>query len=219
MKATNMLVLLATSSLAATILVCQAEDGLGQTGVSPPKPYTLKFCPVGHEPLEGQPAPVELIYAGRQIKVANASCAAKFRTAPEKYLKGIENAEQILATATGFKWVSPAEYERLRAASNVVVVDVRSPAEFAAGHVPGAINLDVNATNFAAKAATLDKAKTYLVNCAAGVRSAKACDALHRLEFPTLYNLDGGLAAWEWAGYRSVATVPTTNQTDHAIKP
>ena len=55
-----------------------------------------------------------------------------------------------------------------------------------------------------AKISSLDKSKTYLVNCMAGVRGAKACDALHRLEFPTLYNLDGGLKAWERAGNQPV---------------
>ena len=183
------------------------------------KPYPLKFCVVSHEPLAGQSAPVEFVYAGWQIKVANAECAATFRAEPNKYLKAIENAEDVLATAKGFKWVEPAAFEKLRVGSNVVVLDVRSAAEFAAGHVPGALNLDVNATNFAAKASSLDKSKTYLVNCMAGVRGAKACNALYRLEFPTLYNLDGGLKAWERAGNQPVKEFSATNETNHAARP
>jgi rhodanese-related sulfurtransferase len=50
------------------------------------------------------------------------------------------------------------------------------------------------------KAALLDKSKTYLVHCASGVRSVKACEQLGRLDFPRLYNLAGGFKAWAQAG-------------------
>ena len=46
----------------------------------------------------------------------------------------------------------------------------------------------------------LDKNQTYLVHCAAGVRSATACAKMSRLKFSNLYNLEGGLKAWEKAG-------------------
>ena len=81
-----------------------------------------------------------------------------------------------------------------------VILDVRTPAEFAAGHIPGAINLDVTASDFQAKAALLDRSKVYLVHCASGVRSARACDKLSHLDFPNLYNLPGGFHAWAKAG-------------------
>jgi phage shock protein E len=58
------------------------------------------------------------------------------------------------------------------------------------------MNLDVNAPDFEAKAASLDKSKTYLVHCASGVRSVMACEKLGRLDFPKLYNLSGGFKAW-----------------------
>jgi phage shock protein E len=193
----------------ASALICPAQNESARATL---KPYILKFCVIGHEPLTGQSAPVEFVYAGRQIKVASAECAAKFRAEPEKYLKGIENAESVFATAKGFQWIEPAAFEKLRASRNVVVLDVRSSAEFATGHVPGAVNLDVNATNFTSQARALDKSKSYLVHCMAGVRGAKACDAMRRLQFPKLFNLDGGLAAWEHAGYQPVKELSATNQ-------
>ena len=188
--------------LMATLLGCRSGGPTKPTESAGVKPYTLRFCVVSHEPLAGQPAPVEFIFAGRQIKVANAECAARFRAEPAKYLQAIENAEKVFATAKGFEWITVEEYEKLRASGNAVVLDVRTPAEFMAGHVPDAINLDVNATDFATRAAALDKSKPYLVNCMAGVRGAKACDLLHRLEFPRLYNLEGGLSAWQRAGHQ-----------------
>src|SRR5438477_6868712 len=78
--------------------------------------------------------------------------------------------------AKRFKNVDVAEFERLRADKKNVVLDVRSQREFDAGHIPGAVNIDVNAPDFREKVEKLEKNKTYLVHCAAGVRSAKACD-------------------------------------------
>ena len=102
--------------------------------------------------------------------------------------------------ARAFKNVEVAEFEKLRADKKNVVLDVRTPKEFAAGHIPGAVNIDVNAADFPEKVARLEKGKTYLVHCGAGVRSAKACDKMSQLAFPKLYNLEGGFKAWESAG-------------------
>ena len=102
--------------------------------------------------------------------------------------------------AKGFKNVDVAEFEKLRADKKNVVLDVRTQKEFEAGHIPGAVHIDVNASDFPEKIARLEKSKTYLVHCAAGVRSAKACDKMSHLAFPKLYNLEGGFKAWETAG-------------------
>jgi rhodanese-related sulfurtransferase len=105
-----------------------------------------------------------------------------------------------LPTDAAFKNVSVEEFARLAADKQNVILDVRTAAEFKAGHLAGAVNLDVNAADFEAKAAALDKSKTYLVHCASGVRSVKACEKLDRLNFPKLYNLLGGFRAWSQAG-------------------
>jgi rhodanese-related sulfurtransferase len=81
-----------------------------------------------------------------------------------------------------------------------VILDVRTPEEFQAGHIPGAVNLDVNASDFQTKAALLDRIKIYLVQCASGVHNARACDKLNQLDFPNRYNLPGGFRAWAKAG-------------------
>jgi rhodanese-related sulfurtransferase len=100
----------------------------------------------------------------------------------------------------GVKNATVEEFDKLRAGGDVVVLDVRTPKEFAAGHIPGAVNLDWNASDFTSKAAKLDTNKTYLVHCAGGVRSAKACGKLHELNFPKLVNLEPGFRDWEKAG-------------------
>ena len=104
------------------------------------------------------------------------------------------------AEAKGFKNVGVTEFDKLREDKKNRLLDVRTSEEFAAGHIPGAINIDINAPDFEKKVGALDKDKTYLVNCAAGGRSAKACGKMAQLKFPSLYNLQGGFKAWEKAG-------------------
>lgn len=99
-----------------------------------------------------------------------------------------------------FKNVDVAQFEKLRADKANVVLDVRTRKEYEAGHVPGAVHLDVNAADFEEKAAKLERNRTYLVHCAAGGRSVKACGKLGQLHFPKLYNLEGGFNAWQKAG-------------------
>jgi phage shock protein E len=104
------------------------------------------------------------------------------------------------AEQKAYKDVNAAQFDKLRANKKSVVLDVRTPAEFAAGHIPGAINIDWNSDEFQKKVSELDKSKTCLVNCASGGRSAKACDKLSKLNFTDCYNLLGGFHAWEKAG-------------------
>jgi rhodanese-related sulfurtransferase len=102
--------------------------------------------------------------------------------------------------ASAFKNVDAAQFEKLRADKKNVVLDVRTRKEFEAGHIPGATLIDWNSPDFAEQVAKLDRNKTYLVHCAGGVRSAKACDKMNQLKFADLYNLEGGFKAWEKAG-------------------
>jgi rhodanese-related sulfurtransferase len=92
------------------------------------------------------------------------------------------------------------EFEKLSQNKKNPVLDVRTEKEFAAGHIPGAINLDFNSPQFESKVAALNKERLYLVHCAAGVRSAKACQTMSRLGFTNLVDLAPGFRAWEKAG-------------------
>jgi rhodanese-related sulfurtransferase len=69
------------------------------------------------------------------------------------------------------------------------VIDVRTPAEFAAGHVEGAVNYDVQSPQFAAQIATLDPGGEYLVYCRSGNRSQAAAA---QMESAGLTVTDGG---------------------------
>jgi phage shock protein E len=98
------------------------------------------------------------------------------------------------------KRVDVEEFDKLRQDKANVVLDVRTAAEFKAGHIPGAVNVDVNDPGFSTQLGKLDKGKTYLVHCAAGMRSAKACGRLESAGFTNLFDLAPGFRAWEKAG-------------------
>lgn len=90
--------------------------------------------------------------------------------------------------------------EARRGDEDFVLLDVRTPREFSRGRVAGAVNLDFQAPDFKERLAALDKSKAYLVHCAVGGRSRSAADAMTAAGFGTVYDLLGGLTAWEKAG-------------------
>jgi phage shock protein E len=84
--------------------------------------------------------------------------------------------------------------------TNVVVLDVRTPREFEAGHIKGATNINFNDKDFAKKVAALDKNKTYIIHCAAGGRSGKACEQIKTLDFKNMLHMNEGFNKWKEAG-------------------
>ncbi len=80
---------------------------------------------------------------------------------------------------------------------NTVLIDVRTPDEFAGGHIPNAVNINFNAPDFAAQIEKLDKSKTYLVYCRSGARSGRAATSMSELGFQTIYTLQGGILNWK----------------------
>ena len=82
----------------------------------------------------------------------------------------------------------------------VVTLDVRTPQEFAEGHIAGAINIDAEAADFEAQLGTLDKGTHYAIYCRSGNRSGVASAKMADLGFTKVTNLDGGVIDWTAAG-------------------
>lgn len=78
----------------------------------------------------------------------------------------------------------------------IIVVDVRTPKEFAEGHLAKAINIDVKSRDFAKEVAKLDKSKTYLVHCKSGGRSTRSLATWKELGFENILHLDAGYLGW-----------------------
>lgn len=96
--------------------------------------------------------------------------------------------------------VSPAEATVMLNRESVKVLDVREPDEFAAGHLPDALNIPLG--QLGTRHAELESFKEFpmLVYCASGGRSSRACGDLLKRGYQKIHNLDGGVSAWQKAG-------------------
>ena len=95
-------------------------------------------------------------------------------------------------------------HERMHSSDPVTLVDVRSPAEYRAGHVDGAVSLPLDEldhtdlTDFTGNP-SLGKEQTLYLTCQSGVRAEQAAEKLHAKGFHKLALLKGGTEAWEQA--------------------
>ena len=96
--------------------------------------------------------------------------------------------------------------ERLADEAGLQVVDVRRPAEYGSGHVPGAVNVPLD--TLADAALGLDSHKPTAVVCAGGYRSAAGASLLLRRGFTSVLNVLGGTAAWVDAGFATEPDPP-----------
>ncbi len=79
---------------------------------------------------------------------------------------------------------------------NVILLDVRTAAEYAEGHIPGAVNIDMKQSDFMAQVEkVIDKTKTVAVYCRSGRRSAQAAGMMNSQGYQTK-NLKGGIQGW-----------------------
>ncbi len=105
------------------------------------------------------------------------------------------------ATPATVQNVSPDQAATmLKERKDIVVIDLRTPDEFSAGHIPGATNIDFLGTDFAKKLEALDKSKTYLIHCASGNRSSRSLTVFEAQKFQTLFHLNTGFKSWSAAG-------------------
>ncbi len=82
---------------------------------------------------------------------------------------------------------------------NVQIIDVRTPGEYAGGHVPGSINIPH--MSVVARKGELAPDKELVFICQMGQRSAMAAEFAAAVGFKELYNVEGGTEAWVKAGY------------------
>ena len=83
------------------------------------------------------------------------------------------------------------------------IIDVRTPDEFSAGHIPGAINRPLS--TFRASELPASAGKVLVLNCAAGRRSAMALDKCEAARVEVDTHLAGGFGAWLAAGLQAEA--------------
>lgn len=96
--------------------------------------------------------------------------------------------------------LSVDEFEIALHGDQVQLVDVRTPQEYAAGHLDGAKLMDWNGGQFQKEMATLDKDKPVLLYCGSGRRSDAALRELEKAGYQDVKHLVGGIQAWTQAG-------------------
>ena len=110
-------------------------------------------------------------------------------------------ATAALAAATRFPQITVDQaremIQKRTGNAEFVVLDVRTPEEFADGHVSGAVNVNVMASDFESRLDALNRGKTYVVYCRTGNRSAKAVQVMERLGFRSVYHMFEGIVGWQ----------------------
>ena len=99
-----------------------------------------------------------------------------------------------------YKTISAADFNKKLQGSNIQLVDVRTPEEYAEKHLKDAVNMNFEGDDFIEIASRLDKNKPVLVYCLSGGRSAKAAALISKKGCTEVYDLDGGILAWTSAG-------------------
>jgi phage shock protein E len=104
--------------------------------------------------------------------------------------------------------LSPADFDAVIRQAGTVVIDVRTPAEYAMGHLAATINIDVRSAEFRARAGEPDRKQMYAVYCQTGHRSAAAAAVMVAGGFSDVVDLAGGLAAWLQSGRSVMMATP-----------
>ena len=87
--------------------------------------------------------------------------------------------------------------QKLTEEENAVLLDVRTPSEFASGHIPNAVNINLQSLSFKKQLKDLDPSVAYLVYCKSGRRSMMACRIMDSAGFDKTFNLKGGILKWQ----------------------
>ena len=96
--------------------------------------------------------------------------------------------------------MTPAElHARREAGTAPLVIDVRTPEEYASGHIPGAVNIPFR--RVAQRIDAVDAPNGVALYCMVGPRARKGEAALLAAGYTAVFHLNGGLAAWQQAGF------------------
>jgi rhodanese-related sulfurtransferase len=99
-------------------------------------------------------------------------------------------------SAAGATNMDVLDFSKKITESGVVILDVRTPGEFAEGYIEGARMIDFQGGSFETEIASLDKNATYAVYCRSGNRSGQAIKIMQDAGFLNLFNLEGGVIDW-----------------------
>lgn len=139
----------------------------------------------------------------RQVAVVGFLLVA-WACAQHRPADGTQQASLLpVSDTTGIDLNAGQTKQFIDATPGVVILDVRTPEEYTMGHIRKATNINLYDAKFVNKLAALDRSKTYVVHCAAGLangRSRKAVAFMDSLGFKNVRHLNGGFDSWQQAG-------------------
>lgn len=108
------------------------------------------------------------------------------------------------SVAQEIQGLTPQEFhDVMEGKKDVQLVDVRTPEEFAEGHIENALNINVSETDFITEVEKLDLDKPIYLYCRSGKRSAKAAEIMKEMGFKEIYDMEGGFLNWESQGLQA----------------
>ncbi len=140
------------------------------------------------------------IAASLALALVLASCGSSDST--DSGTETTESAGSSAADGAGLRLVSAEDAAGIidSPPENLVILDVRTPEEFAEGHIEGAIMLDFYRDDFADELAKLDPSVPYVLYCRSGNRSGQTISLMEGLGFADVADVDGGIGGWLGAG-------------------
>lgn len=106
----------------------------------------------------------------------------------------------MITSSLNFSQLDPKTFKLLLEEKEGTLIDMRTPAEFADNHIDPAMNIDFYASDFEQQLELLDKNSPYFIYCQTGSRTARILETMRALGFTEVYDLKGGILAWEIAG-------------------
>ena len=138
------------------------------------------------------------------VSLGLAGCSSSTDAAPAASA-AVQGPAAPIAAPSAPERVDAARFAEVVASPGVTTIDVRTPEEFAGGHIEGAVNYNVEGPDFATQIGALDPAGTYAVYCRSGNRSQVAVGAMAQAGIPGIYELESGIVGWDEAGLPTVS--------------
>ncbi|HLT69876.1 MAG TPA: molybdopterin-synthase adenylyltransferase MoeB [Acidimicrobiales bacterium] len=132
--------------------------------------------------------------------------------------------ELLAATKSQIREVDTAEADEMRRQPGAVVLDVREPAEYEQGAIPGALHIPRGTLESSIESRVPDRDTPLIVHCASGVRSAFAAKTLEELGYTNVVSVAGGFNKWkdegrEWTTPRSLTAEQQNRYQRHLLLP
>lgn len=141
---------------------------------------------------------VSLAAGAAALALALTACASGDSTGASS--TAVQGSAVAATTPAAPQRVDAATFAGVITTPGVTVIDVRTPAEYSAGHIKDAVNIDVEGADFATRIAALDPAGIYAVYCRSGNRSKTAVASMQQAGINGIYELEGGITGWQAAG-------------------